>query len=57
MELLTQQQQQTVALTLPSPKVTVFHGNLINFHNFIQAFEQLIESKTKSDSSRLYYLV
>jgi hypothetical protein len=29
----------------------------IDFHSFIRAFEQLIESKTQSDSSRLYYLV
>lgn len=57
MQLLTQQQQQTLALTLPSPKVPIFHGNPIDFHSFIQAFEQLIESKTQSDSSRLYYLL
>ena len=56
-ELLIQQQQQTLALTLPSPKVPIFHGNPIDFHTFIQAFEQFIESKTQNDSSRLYYLL
>jgi hypothetical protein len=56
-ELLIQQQQKTLALTLPSPKVPIFHGNPIDFHRFIQAFGQLIESKTQSDSSRLYYLL
>ena len=52
-EMIAQQQQQTLALTLPSAKVPVFNGSPIDYQNFIQAFEHLIESKTKSDSSRL----
>lgn len=56
-ELLAQQQQHTLALTLPSPKVPVFSGNPIDLYGFIQAFEQLIESKTNSNSARLYYLM
>ena len=56
-QLLAQQQQHTLALTLPTPKVPTFSGNPIDFHGFIQAFEQLIEQKTSDDSARLYYLI
>ena len=56
-EILNVQQQQTLAMTLPSPTVPIFSGNPIDYHNFIQAFEQLIQTTTQSVSSRLYYLV
>ncbi|CAB3981723.1 PREDICTED: uncharacterized protein LOC107351089, partial [Paramuricea clavata] len=56
-QLLAQQQQHTLALTLPTPTVPTFSGNPIDFHTFIQAFEQLIEQKTGNDSARLYYLI
>ncbi|CAB4034694.1 Hypothetical predicted protein [Paramuricea clavata] len=52
-----QQQQHTLALTLPTPTVPTFSGNPIDFHTFIQAFEQLIEQKTGNDSARLFYLI
>ena len=56
-QLLAQQQQYTLALTLPTPKIPIFSGNPIDFHSFIQTFEQLIEQKTSDDSARLYYLI
>ncbi|RUA05619.1 MAG: hypothetical protein DSY43_04230, partial [Gammaproteobacteria bacterium] len=56
-ELLKQQREQTVALTLPQPDLPVFSGDPIEYCNFIKAFETLIESKTSSNSSRLFYLI
>ena len=56
-QLLAQQQQHALALTLPTPKVPTFSGNPIDIHGFVQAFEQLIEQKTSDDSARLYYLI
>ena len=56
-QLLAQQQQYTLALTLPTPKVQTFPRNPIDFHGFIQAFGQLIEQKTSDDSAGLYYLI
>ena len=35
-QLLAQQQQHTLALTLPTPKVPTFSGNPIDFHGLIQ---------------------
>ena len=55
--LLKQQQQHTAALLLPQPEVPIFKGQPIEYCSFIRAFENLIESKTDSSSSRLYYLV
>ena len=56
-ELLKQQQQQTLALTLPQPEVPVFSGDPTKCLDFIRAFENLIESKTSDPSMKLYYLV
>ena len=56
-ELLVQQQQHTLALTLPQPEMPVFSGDAIEYCNFIRAFENLIEKKTADPSARLYYLV
>ena len=55
--LLTQQQQHTLALMLPQPELPVFGGDLIEYCSFIRAFESIIESKTDSSSTRLYYLI
>jgi hypothetical protein len=55
--LLNQQQENVMALTLPQPDLPVFDGDPTNYCDFIRAFENLIERKTKSWSSRLYYLV
>ena len=55
--LVQQQQQSTLALTLPQPDVPVFSGNPIEYWTFIRAFENLIDKKTTSESARLYYLV
>jgi hypothetical protein len=52
-----QQQENVMALTLPQPDLPVFDGDPTNYCDFIRAFENLIERKTKSWSSRLYYLV
>ena len=56
-ELIRQQQESTLALTLPEPEVPTFDGNPIDYWSFIRAFENLIERKTRSESARLYYLV
>ena len=56
-ELLRQQVEQTVSLTLPQPDLPVFSGDPIEYNNFVRAFESLIEAKTSSSSSRLFYLI
>ena len=47
-------QQQKASL--PSPRVPLFDGNPLEYHNFIRAFENIIETKVISNSERLYYL-
>ena len=54
---MIEQQRYTAALSLPQPEVPVFKGQPSEYCSFIHAFENLIESKTDSSSSRLYYLV
>ncbi|XP_028415393.1 uncharacterized protein LOC114538415 [Dendronephthya gigantea] len=56
-QLIRQQQQGVLALTLPQPSMPVFSGNPVDYCDFIRSFEHLIESKTTSPSARLYYLV
>ena len=56
-ELIQQQQHSTLALTLPESEVPTFSGNPIEYWSFGQAFENLIESRTTSNSARLYHLV
>jgi hypothetical protein len=46
-----------MALTLSQPDLPVFDGDPTNYCDFICALEILIERKTNSWSSRLYYLV
>ena len=55
--LLRQQQEAIMALTLPKPDVPVFTGDPVEYCDFIRAFENLIERKTSSPSTRLYYLL
>ena len=57
MQLVCHQQQSTAALTLLQPSMQVFNGDPIDYCDFIHAFEHLVEQKTTSSSSRLYYLV
>ena len=56
-ELLKQQQLQTLAVTLPQPEIPVFSGDPVKYSDFVTAFENLIETKTNSQNSTLYYLV
>ena len=49
-ELIRQQQESTLALTLPEPEVPTFHGNPIDYWSFIHVFENLIRRKTRSES-------
>ncbi|KAK3745209.1 hypothetical protein QZH41_004248 [Actinostola sp. cb2023] len=56
-QLVQQQQQSVTALTLPQPSLQVFNGDPVEYSDFVRAFEQLIEMKTQSPSTRLYYLV
>ncbi|XP_078357279.1 uncharacterized protein LOC144642164 [Oculina patagonica] len=55
--LLEQQQQGVMSLTLPQPDMQVFSGDPIDYCDFVRSFEHLVEGKTFSSSSRLYYLV
>lgn len=56
-ELLKQQQLQTLAITLPQPEIPVFSGVPVEYSEIVRAFENLIEIKTNSPNSRLYYLI
>ena len=56
-QLLKEQQLHTLTLTLPQPEVPTFTGDPIEYCSFIRAFKSMIEAKTASPSSRLYYLV
>jgi len=56
-ELIKQQQESTLALTLPEPEVPTFNRDPIEYWTFVRASENLIERKTTSKSARLYYLV
>ena len=55
--LLEQQQQGVSTLTLPQPSLQVFSGDPIDYCDFVRTFEHLVERKTLSPSSCLYYLV
>jgi len=56
-EFIQRQQESTLAFTLPQPEVPTFSGNPIEYWTFLRAFKNLNESKTSSQSTRLYYLV
>lgn len=56
-QLLQQQQESTLALPLPRPEVPTFSRDPIKYWGFIRALQNVIKSKTTSDSTRLYYLV
>ena len=56
-QLLGQHQQLSLTLTLPHAEVQTFDGDPVNYCNFIRSFKNLIEAKTKSSSTRLYYLL
>ena len=56
-QLLQRQQESTLALTLPQPEVPTFSGDPIEYWGFIRGFQNVMESKTTSDSARLYYLI
>ena len=56
-QLIQQQQQGMMALTLPQPSLQVFSGDPIDYLDFIRAFEHQVERKTPTSSACLYYLV
>ena len=56
-QLIHQQQQGVMALTLPQPSLSTFSGDPVDYYDFVRSFEHLIESKTASPSARLYYLI
>ena len=49
--------QMIGSLALPRPEVPVFGGDPMEYCTFTRSFDNLIEDKTTSDSSRLHYLV
>ena len=53
-QLLGQHQQLSLTLTLPHAEVQTFDGDPVNYCNFVRSFENLIEAKTKSSSTKLY---
>lgn len=56
-DLLQQQKEQTLTLSLPRPEMLIFNGDPASYCEFIRAFENIIEVKTSSSSARLYYLI
>ena len=56
-QLVKQQQQSVMALTLPQPTMKIFKGDPTDYCDFIRSFEHLVEEKTLSSSARLYYLI
>ena len=56
-QLIHQQQQGVMALTLRQPNLPIFSGDPVDYCDFIRSFEHLIESKTASPSAQLYYLI
>ena len=53
MEMLATQQKKS---NLPQAKIPIFDGDPMEYGPFVRAFENIIESKTTSESERLYYL-
>ena len=56
-ELCLRKTPRTATTTLPQPDLPIFDGDPTRYCDFIRAFQNLIERKTKSPSERLYYLV
>ena len=56
-QIVQQQQQSVMALTLPQPTIKAFKGDPIEYCDFVRSFEHLVEQKTPSPSARLYYLI
>ena len=56
-QLLGQHHQLALTLTLPHTDVQTFDGDPVNYCDFIRSFKNLIETRTKDNNSRLYYLV
>lgn len=48
--------KQQCLSSLPKRDLEVFDGNPLQYHAFIRAFENSVESKTENNSARLYYL-
>jgi len=56
-QLPQRQRESTLGLTLTQAEMPTFSGDPIEYWGFIRAFQNVIESKTTSDSASLYYLV
>jgi hypothetical protein len=56
-QLIEQQQQGVMALTLPQPTIQIFNGDPTSYCDFVRAFEHLVERKTTSPIARSYYIV
>ena len=56
-QLLGQQRQLALSMTLPKVEVPTFGEDPIDYSQFIRSFETLIENKTASSSARLSYLI
>ena len=56
-QVLTCHREMTASMSLPDVKVPVFDGRLTEYCHFVRAFENLIESRTFNQQSKLFYLV
>ena len=56
-QLLSQQRQLALSMTLSKVEVPTFGGDPIHYSEFIRSSETLIENKTASSSARLSYLI
>ena len=56
-EILTCHREMTASMALPEVKVPIFGGKPTEYCHFVRAFENLIESKTVNERTKLFYLV
>ena len=56
-QVLTCHREMTASMSLPDVKGPVFDGRLTEYCHFVRAFENLIESRTFNQQSKLFYLV
>ena len=56
-QLISHHQEMSLSMSLPDVQVPTFNGDPIDYCYFVRSFQNLIETKTSSDSARLFYLV
>ena len=56
-KILSHHQKMTLSMSLRDVQVPTFNGDPIDYCYFVGSFQNLIETKTSSDSARLFYSV